>query len=108
MSQDPIVLFESILSKDPQAFLREDNPVYQVTASEVREFARQLVASAAKVPHDQLKAWHRNLDACQKVIWLAGCRPQVPNGFDPAYCTDAQESLKEIEAVMDRIRGLLT
>lgn len=52
------------------------------------------------VSHEQLKKWHRDLDACQKVIWLSGCRPQVPGGFDPAYCTDAQASLKEIEAVM--------
>lgn len=40
-SQDPVALFESIIGKDPQAFLRE--PVYQVTESEVREFARSLV-----------------------------------------------------------------
>lgn len=45
-----------------------------------------------------LKQVHRDLDACQKVIWLAGCRPQVPNGFDPSYVTDAQARLKEIEA----------
>lgn len=100
MSKDPIALFESVISKDPQAFLSENDPVYQITSSEVREFARQLLANAVKVPHVQLKAWHRNLDACQKVIWLAGCRPQVPGGFDPAYCTDAQHSLKEIEATL--------
>lgn len=47
---------------------------------------------------DWLKQVHRDLDACQKVIWLAGCRPQVPNGFDPSYVTDAQARLKEIEA----------
>lgn len=100
MSKDPIALFESVISKNPQAFLSENDPVYQITSSEVREFAHRLVANAAKVPHVQLKAWHRNLDACQKVIWLAGCRPQVPGGFDPAYCTDAQHSLKEIEATL--------
>lgn len=47
---------------------------------------------------DWLKQVHRDLDACQKVIWLAGCRPQVPNGFDPSYVTEAQARLKEIEA----------
>lgn len=50
----------------------------------------------ALVPIDRLKAVHRDLDACQKVIWLAG----VGNkgyGFDPSYCEDAQARLKEIE-----------
>lgn len=50
---------------------------------------------------EQLKKIHRELDACQKVIWLAGCRPRVPNGFDPAYVTGAQEQLKVIEALME-------
>lgn len=56
------------------------------------------VAQAGKVPEgcvpvpiDRLKAVHRDLDACQKVIWL-GMR-----GADPAYCADAQARLKEIE-----------
>lgn len=49
---------------------------------------------------EQLKKWHRDLDACQKVIWLAGCRPRVPNGFDPAYCEDAQVSLAQMDSVM--------
>ena len=48
----------------------------------------------------QLQKIHRDLDACQKVIWLAGCRPHVPNGFDLSYVTDAQERLKEIEGLM--------
>lgn len=39
-----LVLFESILGKKPDAFLHE--PVYQVTESEVLEFARLLAASA--------------------------------------------------------------
>lgn len=51
---------------------------------------------------DQLKKIHRELDACQKVIWLAGCRPRVPGGFDPAYVTGAQEQLKVIEALMEK------
>ncbi|MFU3873548.1 hypothetical protein ACM7HL_12880 [Pseudomonas aeruginosa] len=49
---------------------------------------------------EQLQKIHRELDACQKVIWLAGCRPRVPNGFDPAYVTGAQEQLKVIEALI--------
>lgn len=44
---------------------------------------------------EQLKKIHRELDACQKVIWLRG-------GFDPAYVTDAQEQLKVIEALMEK------
>ena len=48
----------------------------------------------------QLHKIHRELDACQKVIWLAGCRPQVPGGFDPAYVTGAQKQLKQIEALL--------
>lgn len=45
------------------------------------------------VPMAQLKKWHRDLDACQKVMWLRG-------GFDPAYCMDAQDCLKEMEGVL--------
>jgi hypothetical protein len=40
-----------------------------------------------------LEKIRRDLDACQKVIWLAG-------GFDPAYCRDAQDCLKEIDAAL--------
>lgn len=47
----------------------------------------------------QLRAIHRDLDACQKVIWLAGVRPRG-YGFDPAYCSDAQARLSEIEALI--------
>ncbi|MGN5592529.1 DUF551 domain-containing protein [Stutzerimonas nitrititolerans] len=49
---------------------------------------------------EQLKKIHRDLDACQKVIWLAGCRPRG-YGFDPSYVTDAQGRLKEIEALLE-------
>ncbi|WP_327440241.1 hypothetical protein [Pseudomonas donghuensis] len=45
------------------------------------------------VPASKLKKIHRDLDACQKVIWLRG-------GFDPAYCKDAQDSLKDIDALL--------
>lgn len=48
---------------------------------------------------EQLKKIHRDLDACQKVIWLAGVRPRG-YGFDPSYVTDAQERLKEIETLI--------
>lgn len=47
-----------------------------------------------------LKHIRRDLDACQKVIWLAGCRPRVPGGFDPSYVTDAQARLAEIDALL--------
>jgi hypothetical protein len=45
------------------------------------------------VPVTQVKKWHRDLDACQKVMWLRG-------GFDPAYCMDAQDCLKAMEGVL--------
>lgn len=45
------------------------------------------------VPASKLKKIHRDLDACQKVIWLR-------DGFDPAYCKDAQDSLKDIDALL--------
>jgi hypothetical protein len=42
------------------------------------------------VPVERLKHVHRDLDACQKVIWYHG-------GFDPAYCNDSQARLAEID-----------
>ena len=50
---------------------------------------------------EQLKKIHRDLDACQKVIWLAGCQPRVSNGFDPSYVNDAQARLKEIDDILN-------
>jgi len=44
---EPVALFESVIGKNPQAFLTE--PVYQVTESEVREFARLLAEQPAPV-----------------------------------------------------------
>lgn len=46
------------------------------------------------VSTDWLKQIHRDLDACQKLIWanLRGC--------DPAYCADAQARLAEIDAML--------
>lgn len=58
-----------------------------------------------RVTADWLKKVHRDLDACQKVIWLAGCRPRVPSGFDPAYCEDAQARLKEIDEHIAHAQG---
>ncbi|MNZ98221.1 hypothetical protein D3C78_1174980 [compost metagenome] len=52
-----------------------------------------------RVPVETLQRIHRDLDACQKVIWLAGCRP-FGYGFDPAYVTEAQACLKEIDALL--------
>lgn len=57
-------------------------------------------AMSVSVSVDQLRAIHRDLDACQKVIWLAGVRPRG-YGFDPAYCEDAQARLREIEALIE-------
>lgn len=45
------------------------------------------------VPLEQLNQWRRDLDACQRVIWLAG-------GFDPAYCKDAQACLVQMDAAL--------
>lgn len=59
-----------------------------------------MMSKTISVQVDQLQKWYRDLDACQKVIWLAGCRPHVPNGFDPAYCEDAQASLAQMDVAM--------
>ena len=56
-------------------------------------------SDSVRVPTDTLRRIHRDLDSCQKVIWLAGCRPRG-YGFDPAYVTDAQARLKEIDALL--------
>lgn len=64
------------------------------------EQATTPTADLRLVSVEQLKKIHRELDACQKVIGLAGCRPRVPNGFDPAYVTGAQEQLKVIEELL--------
>lgn len=54
-----------------------------------------------RVPVETLRHIHRDLDSCQKVIWLAGCRPHG-YGFDPTYVSDAQARLKEIEALLGK------
>ena len=63
-----------------------------------RQQAREVVMpNAVSVSADWLKHIHRDLDACQKLIWanLRGC--------DPAYCADAQERLAEIDAMLARL-----
>ena len=55
--------------------------------------AQSVPEGSVTVSAYDLKRIHRDLDACQKVIWLAG-------GFDPAYCNDAQESLRLIDAML--------
>lgn len=47
-----------------------------------------------KVPRELMRKIHRDLDACQKVIW-SGLR-----GADPAYCADAQECLAAIDDLL--------
>lgn len=63
------------------------------------EKATTPAAELRLVSVEQLNKIHRELDACQKVIWLAGCG-QRGYGFDPAYVTGAQEQLKQIEALL--------
>lgn len=63
------------------------------------EKATTPTADLRLVSVEQLQKIHRELDACQKVIWLAGCG-QRGYGFDPSYVTGAQEQLKEIEALI--------
>ena len=55
--------------------------------------------SGVVVSADWLKQLHRDLDACQKLIWanLRGC--------DPAYCADAQARLAEIDELLARLNG---
>lgn len=78
----------------------------QVNPQEVSaEKATTAAADLRLVSVEQLQKIHRELDACQKVIWLAGCRPQIPGGFDPAYVTGAQEQLKVIEALLQHTSG---
>lgn len=72
----------------------------QVNPQEVSgEKATTAAADLRLVSVDQLQKIHRELDACQKVIWLAGCGSRG-YGFDPSYVTGAQEQLKEIEALI--------
>lgn len=47
------------------------------------------------VPCETLKKIRADLDACQRVIHLAG-------GFDPAYVNDAQARLKDIDDLLGK------
>ena len=55
---------------------------------------RALPEGYVLVPVAQLKKIHRDLDACQKLIWA-----NMP-GCDPAYYEDAQECLAHIDAML--------
>lgn len=57
-----------------------------------------------RVNADWLRKVHRDLDACQKVIWLAGCGSRG-YGFDPAYCEGAQARLREIDEQIARAKA---
>lgn len=73
----------------------------QVNPQEVSaEKATTPAADLRLVSVEQLQKIHRELDACQKVIWLAGCG-QRGYGFDPSYVTGAQEQLKAIEGLIE-------
>lgn len=48
---------------------------------------------AVYVPREILRRTYNDLDSCQKVIWLRG-------GVDPAYVSDAQARLKELEPLL--------
>ena len=72
----------------------------QVNPQEVSaEKATTAATDLRLVSVEQLQKIHRELDACQKVIWLAGCG-QRGYGFDLAYVTGAQEQLKVIEMMI--------
>lgn len=71
---------------------------YEATVANQAERIRQLeaerVPDAIVVSSEWLRRIHRDLDACQKVIWL-GMRDA-----DPSYCADAKARLKEIDAML--------
>lgn len=71
----------------------------QVQTQEVGAEKATTATAQCLVSVEQLKQIHHALDACQKVIWLAGCGERG-YGFDPAYVTDAQEQLKAIDNVL--------
>lgn len=58
-----------------------------------------LVNALYELPsREQLTALYNDLDACQRVMHLAG-------GFDPAYVTDAQASLKVLQKMIHTLYG---
>ena len=72
---------------------------YRLLYTAPQPSAGVVVPDAITVSPDWLKQIHRDLDACQKLIWanLRGC--------DPAYCADAQARLAEIEEMLARLNG---
>ncbi|WP_443692711.1 hypothetical protein [Pseudomonas sp.] len=63
---DPVAMFESVISKTPQAYLTE--PVYQVTESEVREFARLLTE---KPKNDPIAEVYRGpVSGISRIRWI--------------------------------------
>ena len=64
--------------------------------------AVSVAAGSVAVKAEQLQAIHRDLDACQKVIWLAGVGERGQR-FDPAYVQHAQARLAEIEALLAQV-----
>lgn len=77
----------------------------QVNPQEVStEKATTAATELCLVSVEQLNKIHRELDACQKVIWLAGCGKRG-YGFDQAYVTGAQEQLKVIEGLIAQPSG---
>lgn len=71
----------------------------QVQTQEVGAEKATTATAQCLVSVEQLKQIHRALDACQKVIWLAGCGERG-YCFDPAYVNEAQEQLKVIEDLL--------
>ncbi|OEO24029.1 hypothetical protein AX279_19540 [Pseudomonas sp. J237] len=83
------------LARGPIGLQDDDGEEQPGKAAAIREWnSRALPKGYALVPVDQLKKIHRDLDACQKLIWanMRGC--------DPAYYEDALVSLAHIEAML--------
>lgn len=100
MKQEPAVLAHIRMEDDGPEIDVEvlDGTNLQPEMSPIKLFAHLLPAQQipegyALADKTELNKIHRDLDSCQKVIWLAG-------GFDPSYCKDAQESLKLIDAML--------
>jgi hypothetical protein len=90
---------EEVLDQIQAAIAGEPLPHASLLPYEAPADAEQ--DGTVRIPVETLQHIHRDLDACQKVIWLAGCRPRG-YGFDPAYVSEAQARLKEIEALLGK------
>lgn len=65
-----VKLFESILAKDPQAFQREGETVYQVTKAELLEFTNALAnraSSLAGVTNEEFHTLRRLIECAEKL-----------------------------------------